>query len=80
MKDITITKKRQKKELLTLAVCFVVAFCLNIYAIAAYGGNWNELFWSLGFVVTAAVVIYLIWSFVRFIAYLIRSTFNTKTK
>ncbi len=73
MKDIIITKERQKKELLTLAICFAIAFCLNIYAIAVYDGNWNELFWSLGFVVTAAVVIYIIWTLLRFLILFVKS-------
>ncbi len=80
MKDIVITKKRQKIELITLAVCFVIAFALNIYAIIAYGGKWDELFWSLGFVVTATFIIYIMWSVLRFIAYGIKSLINKKAK
>ena len=39
MKDIIITRKRQKTELLVLLVCFVVACLTNLYAIFSYGGK-----------------------------------------
>ncbi len=72
MKDIKITVRRQKTELKTLIVCFLVAFCLNVYAIVAYDGKWKELFFSLGFVVVTAVTIYVLWTAVRLCAYTIR--------
>jgi hypothetical protein len=74
MKDITITKERQKKELKTFLVCFLIAFCLNIYSIIAYDGKWKELFWSLGFVITAAVAFYAVWTVIRVCIYIIRRT------
>ncbi len=80
MKDIIITKKRQKIELITLSVCFIIAFALNIYAIIEYNGKWNELFWSLGFVITATFIIYIMWTVLRIIAHFIYSSFNKTTK
>lgn len=65
MKDIIITGRRVRTELITLLVCFVIAFGLNVYAIATYDGKWSELFWSLGFVVAAAGVLYVVWGVVR---------------
>ncbi len=76
MKDIVISVKRQKKELITFSVCLAVAFAMNVYAIAVYGGDWNELFWSLGFVITAAVIIYFLWSVMRLIFYFVKSLFK----
>ena len=43
MKDITISAKRQKHELLTWLVCFAISFALNVYAIIAYEGSAIEL-------------------------------------
>lgn len=74
MKDIKITVRRQKTELKTFFVCFLVAFCLNVYAIIAYDGKWKELFFSLGYVVASAVTLYVLWTIVRLCAYMIRST------
>lgn len=72
MKDIIITKRRQKTELKTFLVCFLVAFCLNVYAIVAYDGKWKELFFSLGFVVAAAVTLYVLFTVIRVCVYVIR--------
>lgn len=76
MKDITITKERQKKELIFFLACFVIAFCLNIYAIIAYDGKWNELFWSLGFVMAAAILLYILLVAIRLCAYGIMKYFH----
>lgn len=72
MKDITITNERQKKELKMFLLCFIIAFCLNIYAIIAYDGKWRELFWSLGFVFTASILLYILLSAVRFCLFAIK--------
>lgn len=69
MKDIIITRQRQRTEVLTLLVCFVVAFGLNVYAIVAYGGQWKELFWSLGFVALATAILYVAWTLLRLVVY-----------
>lgn len=78
MKDIKITVKRQKTELKTFIVCFLVAFCLNVYAIIAYDGKWKELFFSIGFVLSTAVAFYAVWTVLRACVYMIRWTFCRK--
>ncbi len=60
MKDITITGKRIKKELIILAVSLVAAFILNIYAISKFNTNWNELISQLHFVLLIAGIIYIL--------------------
>lgn len=79
MKEIKISVKRQKKELMVFLVCLLIAFCLNIYAIIAYDGKWSELFWSLGFVCAAAVILYVVCSLFGIAVYFIRKT-TTKKK
>ena len=69
MKDILITKKRQKTELKVWLLCLAAAFGLNIYAIATYEGQWSELFWSLGFVTVTSFVIYGLIGLIRLICY-----------
>lgn len=72
MKDITITKQRQKTELKVFAICLAIAFALNIYAIIVYDGKWSEIFWSLGFVVATAVTLYVLSAALRLCIYIIR--------
>lgn len=80
MKDINITvsRHRQKVELLSLLVCFVIAFALNVYAIIAYDGKWSELFWSLGFVVATTAFLYAVWIIVRLIFHFVRLVLKRK--
>jgi hypothetical protein len=58
MKDITITGSRIKRESIILAVCFVAAIGLNIYAISKYDTDWSELIGQLHVVIFTAFVIY----------------------
>jgi hypothetical protein len=76
MKDLIITAKRQKTELQTLSVCFILANLVNIYAIASHQTPWSELFWSLGYVVVCTVVLYVLWTILRLGFYGIRKLFN----
>lgn len=80
MKDINIkiTARRQKAELLSLLVCFVIAFGLNVYAIIAYDGKWSELFWSLGFVATTTGVLYAVWTLLRLAVWLVKKMLKGK--
>ena len=80
MKDIIISSKRQKREITSFLVCFIIAFALNVYAIIKYEGKWSELFWSLGFVVATAVALYLLWVVARLIFAGIKSLFHRNKK
>jgi hypothetical protein len=78
MKEIIIAPKRIKKELYSLLVCFVVANLLNIYAIITYQTAIAELLSMLGYVTVFAVVLYLLWTIIRIIFYLIRTILKSK--
>lgn len=80
MKETVITVRRKKIEIWTLVVCFVVANLVNVYAIQKFDTPWNELFWSLGYVVTTTVVIYCIWSVIRLVVYGIIGLFRKKRR
>lgn len=60
MKDIVITAKTIKRELIILAVCLVSAVILNIYSIIRYETAWRELYSQLHVVLAVAVVIYVL--------------------
>ncbi len=67
MKDIVIKEKHVKRELLIFAVCIAVMEILNIYSIIKYHGMWKEAIMSLGFVVAAAAVTYVVVGLVRLV-------------
>ena len=69
MKDIVISSRHIKRELWIFLACVVVMELVNVYAIVDYGGKWSELVMSLGFVVAAAVVAYIVVAVVRLIIY-----------
>ena len=79
MKDINIHigPKRQRCELITFAVCFAIAFLLNVYAIVIYNSSWLELITSIFYIITFAVVIYVAWSCMRLIVW---ALFKRKNK
>ena len=67
MKDIVIREKHIKRELWIFVACIAVMEGLNIYSIIKYHGMWKEAIMSLGFVVAAAVVTYLVVGLIRLI-------------
>lgn len=70
MKDTLISGKRKKTELITLLICFLIANLANLYAIIAYDGtSFAELFTSLGYVLAASLVIYILWTIIRILFY-----------
>jgi cytochrome b len=72
MKDTIITVKRKKIEIVTLIICFIVANLANLYAIIHHKTSLGELFTSLGYVVVATFVLYVVWTAIRLIFYAIR--------
>lgn len=69
MKDIVISSRHIRRELWIFLGCIVAMELVNVYAIVDYGGKWSELVMSLGFVVAAAVVTYIVVAVVRLIVY-----------
>ena len=72
MKDTLITAQRKKTELLTLLVCFGIAFLLNVGCIIFYHTLFSEIFSQIGYVVVIAAALYLIWTGIRLIIWLFR--------
>jgi len=81
IKDITITAKQIKGELILFLVCFLIGFVINFIAIIWYGSNWSELFTSLHYVIVFGLFLYAIWSGIRFLLLLLKRIFQKpKTK
>ena len=80
MKDIIITRKRQKTELLVLLACFVVACLTNLYAILTYGGKLTELLTSLGYVLIFTAALYVAFTLLRIIIFAIARLISDKHK
>ncbi len=80
MKDIIITRKRQKTELLVLLVCFVVACLTNLYAIFSYEGKLTEMFTSLGYVLIFTAALYVAFALLRIIIFVIDKLISNKQK
>lgn len=67
MKDITISVKRQKTEIVYLLISFLVAFCLNILGIVIYNTEWKEIYSQLPMVFALGLVVYAILALIRFL-------------
>lgn len=76
MKDLIITKKRQKQELLALLACFVLANILNIIAIVTYHAPAWEVLTSIIYVICFTIFLYVVWIVLRIILYGIKRTFK----
>lgn len=79
MKDIVFTRARQRRELIIFGVCVVVAFILNICAIASYDAPWSELYSAIFYVLIFAAVLYAVTIGIRLLVYGVRLLFPRKT-
>lgn len=78
MKDIVISGRWIVREALILAVCFVVALGVNVYAILRYGTEWKELFTTLPITAVLALLIFALLAALRLVAYGCRRLFRQK--
>lgn len=78
MKDITLSEKFIKREIICLLVCFILAFGSNVAAIIIYKTKWEELYTQLFWVVTLALFFYLISVVIRSVLYGIKYLIKKK--
>lgn len=78
MKDIIITGKRIRREILITLIIFLFAILLNVYAIISYETGWSELISEIPFILLISVVIYVFLSLVRIIFSILKYTFIRK--
>ena len=76
MKDIVITERMIRRELLVLLGCFVVACLVNAGAIIAYDRPWSELYSQIGFVIFITGGIYVLLAVFRLLVWLVAKIFN----
>ncbi len=69
MKDIVITGKTLRRELLVLAGCFCFAVLFDLFSIIKYHMPFVELFQTIGYIITITVVVYLILALLRLIVW-----------
>jgi len=60
MRDIQITGKTIKKELIILLTITIISYLLNVFSIIFYKTLWTELYSSLFYVLFFAVALYLL--------------------
>ncbi len=65
MKEIIITVKQQKTELLIFCVCLLLAFVLNVASILIYDTEWEELWTQLLWVLLIGIGLYILTVFFR---------------
>lgn len=72
MKDLTITAKQIRRELVLLLICFVIAEGVNIFSMIKYGTPWTEFFTQIGFVLIITAALYIILIAVRVLIWLVK--------
>ena len=72
MKDTLITARRKKTEIITALVCFALAFLLNIVCIFVYKTPFKEVFTQIGYIIVIAIGLYVAWTAIRLLVWLIR--------
>ena len=65
MKDLVIPGRRITREVLIFLGCFVVAFFVNVYAIAKYKTEWKELVTTLHITLAVAGGFYVVLALLR---------------
>ncbi len=78
MKDLVITGKSIRRELLILLGCFAAAVILDIVGIIKYGKPFYEVFQTIGYEIVITAVIYAVLAFFRIIIWLILKIFKKK--
>lgn len=74
MKDLVISKSRQKREFLYVFLCFLLTFGANAYAIQKYKSDWMELLTQLPYVLVFTAALYAAFTLFRlFILFLIKT-------
>ena len=75
MKDLVISGKKVKRELLIALGCFICAVLINIICIIVYHSQWHEIFTQIGFTIFVAIALYLLLLLIRLIILACRKIF-----
>lgn len=77
-KDIILTAKRQRFELILFIACFLFAFLLNVYSIVTYHTEWKELYTQLIWVLALSILFYGILLIIRLLFWGIKTLLTKK--
>jgi 1,4-dihydroxy-2-naphthoate octaprenyltransferase len=80
MKDLVISGRKVKRELMIALGCFICAVLINIICIIVYHSQWHEIFSQIGFTVFVAVILYVLLLIVRLIVLACRKIFSKRNK
>jgi len=69
MKDIVISTRRIRRELLIFAACILAAFAVNAGSILWFKTEWKELFTTLHMTLAVAVGIFVLLALVRLLVF-----------
>ena len=69
MKNIIITPRQIRRELLFLIVAFIIANLMNVGAIIGYDSPWKELVTSIPILLLLSLVLYFLMGIFRIIYY-----------
>jgi len=72
MKDIKFTVKQQKREIVYILVCLLLAFVINIISIMSYQTEWKELYTQWFPVLILTFLFYFLFTVIRLIINLLR--------
>lgn len=72
MKDLVISGKNIRRELLILLGCFIVGMLTNVGAIIAYDRPFTEFFSQIGFVIVFSLILYFVLWVVRLVVLAVR--------
>jgi hypothetical protein len=75
MKDITISEKRIKLEIIIWLCCLCAAVLINILAIIKYGNSWLEIITQLHIVLLISIILYFFTGIIRLGIYSIPKLF-----
>lgn len=78
MKDIVITGKRIRQELVVFLMSFVLAFAINVTAVVIYDRPLIELVSQIGYVTVIAIFVYLLLAIIRIVVALLLKLFKIK--
>ncbi|MCQ2143401.1 MAG: hypothetical protein MJY56_04965 [Bacteroidales bacterium] len=78
MKDITISGKTLRREMLIVLGCFIVAVGVNVYSIIKYRTPFSEIFTQIGYTLILTLALLIVVTLIRLIVCLIKRIFIKK--
>lgn len=78
MKDITISGKTLRREILIVLGCFIAAVGVNVYSIIKYRTPFSEIFTQIGYTLILTLALLIVVTLIRLIVCMIKRIFIKK--